>query len=67
MIGAHDEVVVRDPDSGAPVPDGEVGELTFRGPSVIRSYLADEHSAAAFTAILNLRGRKANSGWKVLH
>lgn len=48
-IGAHDEVVIRDPDSQAPLPDGEVGELTFRGPSVIRSYLSEEHSAKAFT------------------
>jgi 2,3-dihydroxybenzoate-AMP ligase len=49
-IGAHDEVVIRDPESEEPVPDGEVGELTFRGPSVIRSYLSEEHSAGAFTA-----------------
>ena len=49
-IGAHDEVVIRDPESEAPVPDGEVGELTFRGPSVIRSYLSEEHSARAFTS-----------------
>lgn len=49
-IGAHDEVVIRHPDSDDAVPDGEVGELTFRGPSVIRSYLSEEHSAAGFTA-----------------
>ncbi|MGB8386392.1 AMP-binding protein [Mycobacterium sp.] len=49
-IGAHDEVVIRDPDSEEPVPDGQVGELTFRGPSVIRSYLSPEHSATAFTS-----------------
>jgi 2,3-dihydroxybenzoate-AMP ligase len=49
-IGAHDEVVIRDPESEEPVPDGEVGELTFRGPSVIRSYLSEEHSATAFTS-----------------
>jgi 2,3-dihydroxybenzoate-AMP ligase len=49
-IGAHDEVVIRDPESEGPVPDGEAGELTFRGPSVIRSYLSEEHSAGAFTA-----------------
>ncbi|MCX2934324.1 AMP-binding protein [Mycobacterium sp. CVI_P3] len=49
-IGKHDEVVVRQPGSEDPVPDGEVGELTFRGPSVIRSYLSDEHSATAFTS-----------------
>ena len=50
MIGAHDEVVVRQPGSEEPVPDGGVGELTFRGPSVIRSYLSEEHSATAFTS-----------------
>ena len=49
-IGAHDEVVVRNTDSEEPVADGEVGELTFRGPSVIRSYLSPEHSATAFTS-----------------
>ena len=49
-IGAHDEVVVRHPDTEEPVPDGEAGELTFRGPSVIRSYLSPEHSAKAFTS-----------------
>jgi 2,3-dihydroxybenzoate-AMP ligase len=49
-IGAHDEVVIREPDSEEQVPEGEVGELTFRGPSVIRSYLSEEHSAKAFTA-----------------
>jgi len=48
-IGVHDEVVVRDPQGEDGVPDGEVGELTFRGPSVIRSYLSDDH-AAAFTS-----------------
>lgn len=48
-IGEHDEVVIRDPQSEAALPDGEVGELTFRGPSVIRSYLSEEHSAKAFT------------------
>jgi 2,3-dihydroxybenzoate-AMP ligase len=49
-IGDHDEVVIRYPDSEAPVPDGEIGEFTFRGPSVIRSYLSEEHSAEAFTS-----------------
>lgn len=49
-IGDYDEVVVRDPQSEKLVPDGEVGELTFRGPSVIRSYLSEEHSATAFTS-----------------
>jgi non-ribosomal peptide synthetase component E (peptide arylation enzyme) len=50
VIGPMDEVVVRRPGADEPVPDGEVGELTFRGPSVIRTYLAPEHTATAFTA-----------------
>jgi 2,3-dihydroxybenzoate-AMP ligase len=50
VIGAHDEVVVRRPGTDDEVPDGDVGELTFRGPSVIRSYLAREHTAGSFTA-----------------
>ncbi len=50
IIGAHDEVVVRHPGAEEPVADGEVGELTFRGPSVIRSYLSDEDSKTSFTA-----------------
>jgi 2,3-dihydroxybenzoate-AMP ligase len=49
-IGAHDEVVIRDPETEDPVLDGQVGELTFRGPSVIRSYLSPDHSAKAFTS-----------------
>lgn len=49
-LGACDEAVVRDPDSEEPLPDGQTGELTFRGPSVIRSYLSEEHSATAFTS-----------------
>jgi 2,3-dihydroxybenzoate-AMP ligase len=50
VIGADDEVVVRRPGTDEAVPDGEVGELTFRGPSVIRSYLSEEDSASSFTA-----------------
>ena len=49
-IGEYDEVVVRDPQTEQPLADGEVGELTFRGPSVIRSYLSEDHSSAAFTS-----------------
>ena len=48
-IGPHDEVVVRHPGTDEEVPHGEMGELTFRGPSVIRSYLDPEHSATGFT------------------
>ncbi len=49
-IGAHDEVVIRVPGGEEAVPDGQVGELTFRGPSVIRTYLSKEHSESAFTS-----------------
>jgi non-ribosomal peptide synthetase component E (peptide arylation enzyme) len=49
VIGPHDEVVLREPGGDAEVPDGELGEFTFRGPSVIRAYLSDEHTAKAFT------------------
>jgi 2,3-dihydroxybenzoate-AMP ligase len=50
LIGANDEVVVRRPGTEEPVADGEVGELTFRGPSVIRAYLSAEDSESSFTA-----------------
>lgn len=49
VIGASDEVVVREADSDVEVPDGEIGELTFRGPSVIRSYLSADDAAKSFT------------------
>jgi non-ribosomal peptide synthetase component E (peptide arylation enzyme) len=48
-IGALDEVVVRRPGSEEVLPNGEVGELTFRGPGVIRRYLSSEHNVDAFT------------------
>lgn len=50
VIGEHDEVVVRQVDSETEVPDGELGELTFRGPSVIRSYLSADDTARSFTS-----------------
>ncbi len=50
VIGPNDEVVVRRPGTEEPVPDGEVGELTFRGPSVIRSYLSQDDTATSFTS-----------------
>jgi 2,3-dihydroxybenzoate-AMP ligase len=49
VIGANDEVIVRRPGTEEPVPDGEVGELTFRGPSVIRSYLDTADAEGSFT------------------
>jgi 2,3-dihydroxybenzoate-AMP ligase len=51
VIGPHDEVVLRHPEGEDEVPDGELGEFTFRGPSVIRSYLVqDDANAASFTS-----------------
>lgn len=49
-IGAHDEIVIRQIGSEDPVPDGELGEFTFRGPSVIRSYLSESDTLASFTS-----------------
>ncbi len=50
-IGAHDEVRVLQPDSEEATPAGELGELAFRGPSVIRGYYqAPEVNATAFTS-----------------
>ena len=49
-LSPGDEVLVVGPD-GAPVPDGEPGELLTRGPYTIRGYYrADAHNAKAFTA-----------------
>jgi 2,3-dihydroxybenzoate-AMP ligase len=50
-IGAHDEVTLLQPDSEEPTPAGELGELCFRGPSVITGYFeAPEVNATAFTS-----------------
>ncbi|HEX4251499.1 MAG TPA: class I adenylate-forming enzyme family protein [Pseudonocardia sp.] len=44
------EVLVVDPGSGDPVPEGEIGELWFRGPNVVRGYWNNPGAtAAAFT------------------
>jgi long-chain acyl-CoA synthetase len=41
---------IADPDTGAELPDGEIGELWFRGPNIVRGYWNDaEATAAAFT------------------
>jgi long-chain acyl-CoA synthetase len=44
------DVRVVDPASGEVVPEGEVGELWFRGPNIVRGYWNNpEATAAAFT------------------
>ncbi len=40
------EVRVIEPDSGAPLPEGEHGELCFRGPQVLARYLGDPEATA---------------------
>jgi non-ribosomal peptide synthetase component E (peptide arylation enzyme) len=50
-IGAQDEVKVLVPDTEDPAVPGDLGELCFRGPSVIRGYYqAPEVNATAFTS-----------------
>ncbi|MFI1825451.1 (2,3-dihydroxybenzoyl)adenylate synthase [Streptomyces sp. NPDC020412] len=49
-MSPYDEVRVVDP-AGAPVPDGEVGEMQSRGPYTIRGYYrAPEENARSFTS-----------------
>src|SRR5690606_23358804 len=40
------EVRVIDPESGDPVPEGDAGELCFRGPQVLARYLGDPEATA---------------------
>ena len=42
------ELEVRDPASGHPVPDGEEGELSVRGPELAEGYLDRHQTDAAF-------------------
>lgn len=44
-LGERDEVRIVD-EAGEPVPDGELGELVFRGPGVASGYLANEAATA---------------------
>ena len=49
-LSPGDEFRVLDPDTGADVPGGELGELCVRGPYTLRGYFnAAEHNARAFT------------------
>jgi len=49
-LSPADEFKVLDPDTGAEVPAGHVGELCVRGPYTLRGYYnAAEHNARAFT------------------
>jgi acyl-CoA synthetase (AMP-forming)/AMP-acid ligase II len=41
------EVRVADPDSGEPLPAGEVGEIWLKGPTVVRGYFDDAAATAA--------------------
>jgi acyl-CoA synthetase (AMP-forming)/AMP-acid ligase II len=51
------EVVIVEQDGSRAVPDGRVGEIWVRGPSVARGYWGDEPaSSAAFAATLDGRG-----------
>ncbi|WP_214404344.1 AMP-binding protein [Pseudonocardia lacus] len=50
-VSAAIRVRVADPETGAPLPDGEQGELLFAGPTVVDEYLGSpEAAASAFTA-----------------
>jgi fatty-acyl-CoA synthase len=49
-VSSKTEISIRDPDSGAPVTDGEDGELCLRAPSFFAGYLDNaEATARAFT------------------
>jgi acyl-CoA synthetase (AMP-forming)/AMP-acid ligase II len=44
------ELRIVHPDTGAPVPDGEEGEILARGPGLFAGYLHPADNAASFTA-----------------
>jgi len=51
LIGEHDIVRVMEPETENELSDGEVGELCFGGPSVIRGYFrSDEVNRTSFTS-----------------
>ncbi|CAH1653301.1 AMP-binding protein [Chelatococcus asaccharovorans] len=50
-VGPHDEFRIVDPETGQELPDGELGEFCFRGPSSCRGYYdAEDRNSEAFTA-----------------
>jgi non-ribosomal peptide synthetase component E (peptide arylation enzyme) len=49
-VGRRDEILVKAPDGDREVPDGELGELCFRGASVISAYYRMERTPDQFTA-----------------
>ncbi|WP_449221246.1 AMP-binding protein [Tistrella mobilis] len=50
-IDPHTDIRIQDPESGEPLPEGEVGEMVFRGPSSTRGYYdAEDRNREAFTA-----------------
>lgn len=50
-IDPHVDIRIVDPETGAPLPEGEIGEMLFRGPNSVRGYFdAEERNRDAFTA-----------------
>jgi non-ribosomal peptide synthetase component E (peptide arylation enzyme) len=49
-VGRRDEILVRAPDGDCAVPDGELGELCFRGASVLSAYYRMDRTPDQFTA-----------------
>ncbi|KAA0575180.1 AMP-binding protein [Azospirillum sp. B21] len=49
-VGPADEYRIVDPETGAELPEGQLGEFVFRGPSSCRGYFdAEERNREAFT------------------
>jgi non-ribosomal peptide synthetase component E (peptide arylation enzyme) len=49
-VGRRDEILVRAADGAGEVPDGETGELCFRGASVLSAYYRMDPTPDTFTA-----------------